>query len=153
MDKVKELIRSKPRIFVYITGVYLLVLVLLKWLTNPSLDALWFFMGGAIGVYFLDAAEIFFGLQPSPFRSIVFGALFAIVAFFVVTSSTSMIGIGLVLSLYLQMLLWQVGEWRIHHNLDSWYRMVAGPVSAPAQRSILIISFIIFLAETIIFVR
>ncbi|MCL4200124.1 hypothetical protein KJZ67_02135 [Patescibacteria group bacterium] len=74
MDKVKELIRSKPRIFVYITGVYLLVLVLLKWLTNPSLDALWFFMGGAIGVYFLDAAEIFFGLQPSPFRSHVFGA-------------------------------------------------------------------------------
>jgi hypothetical protein len=153
MDKVKELIRSKPRIFVYITGVYLLVMVLIKWLTNPSLDALWFFVGGAIGIYFLDAAEIFFGLQPSPFRSIVFGTLFAVVAFFVVTSSASMVGIGLVLSLYLQMLLWQVGEWRVNKNLDSWYRMVAGPVSISTQRSILIIAFIIFLVETIIFVR
>ena len=153
MDKVKELIRSKPRIFVYITGVYLLVMVLIKWLTNPSLDALWFFVGGAIGIYFLDAAEIFFGLQPSPFRSIVFGTLFAVVAFFVVTSSASMVGIGLVLSLYLQMLLWQVGEWRVNKNLDSWYRMGAGPVSIYTQRSILIIAFIIFLVETIIFVR
>lgn len=150
---MKELIRSKPRIFVYITSVYLLLLVLLKWLTNPSLDALWFFLGGAIGIYFLDAAEIFFGLQPSPFRSIVFGALFAIVAFFVVTSSASMVGIGLVLSLYLQMLLWQVGEWRVNKNLDSWYRMVAGPVSASTQRTILIVSFVIFFVETILFVR
>lgn len=150
---MKELIRSKPRIFVYITGVYLLLLVLIKWLTNPSLDALWFFVGGAIGIYFLDAAEIFFGLQPSPFRSIVFGALFAIVAFFVVTSSASMVGIGLVLSLYLQMLLWQVGEWRVNKNIDSWYGMVAGPVSASTQRTILIVSFVIFFVETIIFVR
>ena len=108
MDKVKELIRNKPRIFIYISLVYLLLVVLLKWVIHPSLDALWFFLGGAIGVYFLDAAEVFFALNPSPFRSVVFGALFAAVAFFVVTSSTGTIGSGLVLSLYLQMLL---GSW------------------------------------------
>lgn len=153
MDKVKELIRNKPRIFVYISLVYLLLVILLKWVTHPSLDALWFFLGGAVGVYFLDAAEIFFALNPSPFRSVVFGALFAGVAFFVVTSSTGTIGSGLVLSLYLQMLLWQMGEWRINGNLNSWYRMVAGPVTETTQRSILVISAVIFIVETYIFIR
>ena len=153
MDKVKELIRNKPRIFIYISLVYLLLVVLLKWVIHPSLDALWFFLGVVIVVYFLDAAELFFALNPSPFRSVVFGALFAWVAFFVVTSSTGNIGSGLVLSLYLQMLLWQSGEWRINGNLNSWYRMVAGPVAETTQRSILIISAIVFVVETYIFIR
>ncbi len=153
MDKVKELIRNKPRIFVYISLVYFLLVGLLKWVMHPSLDALWFFLGGAIGVFFLDAAEIFFALNPSPFRSVVFGALFSVVAFFVVTSSTGTIGSGLVLSLYLQMLLWQIGEWRINGNLNSWYHMVAGPVAETTQRSILIISMVIFIVETYIFIR
>lgn len=153
MDSVKALIAQKPRIFVYISLVYLLVVVLAKWVAHPSLDALWFFVGGVIGVYFLDAAEIFFALNPSPFRSVVFGGLFSGVAFFVVTSSTGTIGSGLVLSLYLQMLLWQIGEWRINHNLNSWYRMVAGPVSPSTQQIILIASVVVFVIESAIFVR
>lgn len=153
MDKVKELIRSKPRIIISISLVYLLIVALFKWVLHPSLGALWFFLGGAIGVYFLDAAELFFALNPSPFRSVVFGTLFSCVAFFVVTSSTGTIGSGLVLSLYLQMLLWQAGEWRISGNLNSWYRMVAGPVAVTAQRSILIVSALIFVVETYIFIQ
>ncbi len=153
MDSVKALIAQKPRIFVYISLVYLLVVILAKWVIHPSLDALWFFVGGVIGVYFLDAAEIFFALNPSPFRSVVFGGLFSGVAFFVVTSSTGTIGSGLVLSLYLQMLLWQIGEWRINHNLNSWYRMVAGPVSQSTQQIILIVSVAVFVMESAIFVR
>lgn len=153
MDNVKAVLRQKPRIFVYISLVYLLIIVLAKWVLHPSLDALWFFLGGAIGVYFLDAAEIFFALNPSPFRSVVFGALFAAVAFFVVTSSTGTIGSGLVLSLYLQILLWQIGEWKVNGNVNSWYRMVAGPVPPSSQRLILIVSAVVFLAETLIFIR
>lgn len=153
MDSVKALIAQKPRIFVYISLVYLLVVILAKWVIHPSLDSLWFFVGGVIGVYFLDAAEIFFALNPSPFRSVVFGGLFSGVAFFVVTSSTGTIGSGLVLSLYLQMLLWQIGEWRINHNLNSWYRMVAGPVSQSTQQIILIVSVAVFVMESAIFVR
>lgn len=153
MDKVKELIRSKPRIFVYISLVYLLLVGLFKWLVHPSLDALWFFVGGAIGIYFLDAAELFFALNPSPFRSVVFAALFACVAFFVVTSSSGTLGSGLVLSLYLQMLLWQMGEWKINGNLNSWLHMIAGSVNEGTQRLILIVSGIIFVIETLIFIR
>ncbi|MFZ5534737.1 MAG: hypothetical protein ACOY3M_01115 [Patescibacteria group bacterium] len=153
MENIKIMIRQKPRIFIYITAGYLLLAGLLRWATAPSLDALWFFVGGAIGLFFLDAAEVFFALSPSPFRSIVFGALFAVVAFFVVTSSTGTIGSGLVLSVFLQMLLWQIGEYRVHGNINSWFRMVADPVPPPTQRMILIIAAIIFIIESYLFVR
>lgn len=153
MDKVKELIGKKPKVFLLVTGAYLVITILWKWLLYPSLDALWFVVGGVIGIYFLDAAEQFFALNPSPFRSIVFQALFAIVAFFVVTSSTGTIGSGLVLSLFLQMILWQIGELRLNGNLDSWYRMVAGSVDTRTERVILVVSAIVFLVETYIFVR
>lgn len=152
MDKIKELIARKPRVFVYIAGAYLLVVILFKWLVHPSLDVLWFVLGGAIGIYFLDGAEQFFALNPSPFRSVVFQALFAVVAFFVVTSSTSVIGSGLVLSLFLQMLLQQIGELRLSTNLDSWYSMVAGSVDTRTQRAILVLSGVVFLIETYIFI-
>lgn len=153
MDKVKTLIRQKSRIFVYVTLLYLLGIGLLKWVAHPSLDAAWFFLGGAIGIYFLDAAEVFFALSPSPFRSVVFGALFSVVAFFIVTSSSGVIGSGLVLSIYLQMLLWQIGEWRVNGHTDSWYRMVAGPVSESTQRGILIGFGILFFIISYIFIR
>lgn len=153
MDKVKELIGKKPKVFLLVTGAYLVITVLWKWFLNPSLDALWFVVGGGIGIYFLDAAEQFVALNPSPFRSVVFQALFAVVAFFVVTSSTGTIGSGLVLSLFLQMILWQIGELRLNGNLDSWYRMVAGSVDTRTERVILVVSAIVFLVETYIFVR
>ncbi len=153
MDKIKELIRTKPRIFVSMTLVYLCIVIGIKWLLHPTWDALWFFLGGAIGVYFLDAAELFFALQPSPFRSIVFGALLAAVSLFVVTSSSGTIGSGLVLSLYLQLLFWQIGELRMSGHLNSWYRMVAEPVNIPTQRGILIASVAVFVVETYIFIR
>lgn len=153
MESIKAIIRQKPRIFIHITLVYLLSVGVVKWIAQPSVEAIWFFLGGAIGLFFLDAAEVFFALQPSPFRSVVFGALFAIVAFFVVTSSTGTIGSGLVLSIFLQMLLWQVGEWRMKGNTDSWYRMVAGVVPVATQRSIIIISAVLFFVETFIFIR
>lgn len=152
MDKVKALIRQKPTVFLLVTGAYLLSVVLWKWLLHPSFDAVWFVIGGGIGIYFLDAAEQFFALNPSPFRSVVFQALFAVVAFFVVTSSTSVMGSGLVLSLFLQMILWQVGEWKLTGNLHSWYRMVAGTLDARTERVILVVSVIIFLVETYIFI-
>lgn len=153
MDKVQALIRQKPRMFVYVTLVYLLSIGVVKWVVHPSLDALWFFVGGAIGLYFLDAAELFFALVPSPFRSIVFGTLFALVAFFVVTSSSGTIGSGLVLSVYLQMILWQIGEWKLNGHIDSWYRMIVGTVNPPTQRGILIGFCVFFLVISYLFIR
>ena len=153
MDNVKELIRNKPRIFILISVIYLVALALGKWRIHPSGDTAWFLAGGVIGIYFLDGAELFFHLTPSPFRSVVFMALFTIVGLFVVTSSGSTLASGLVLSLYLQMILWHVGELRVTGNLTSWYRMMAVPVALKTQQIILFLFSVLFLLETYFFIQ
>lgn len=153
MNKLLEVVRRKPLLFFILSLGYIILIGFLKWQVHPPVFALWFLVGGLIGVYFLDVAEQFVALTPSPFRSIVFLALFVIVSFFVVTSSGSLLASGLVLSLYLSLLLWQLGEWEVAKNLSSWYRMVAGPVSVSVQQWVLVIFITIFLIETYLFLR
>lgn len=153
MDKIKELILKKPMVFLLISAAYILSAGLLKWGIHPVLNTLWFLIGGAIGVYFLDGAELFFQLNPSPFRSVLFFALFVVVSLFIVTSSGSTLASGLVLSLYLQLVLWQIGEWRITGNLSGWYRMIASPVMPNIQLAILSLSGVVFVLETYFFVH
>lgn len=153
MNKIVELIRRKPLLFLLITLAYLVSVGLLKWRLRPPIESVMYLTGGLVGIYFLDIAEVFFDLTPSPFRTVLFAVLFAIVSFFVVTSSGSLLATGLVLSLYLTIILWQVGEWRMTGSLNSWYRMVAGPVTVATQRTVLIVFVVIFLAETFLFVR
>lgn len=151
MDKVQAIIKRKPFLFVILSLLYLLVLGFLKWQINPTLDSLYYLIGGVIGIYFLDIAEEFFAVSPSPFRSTVFAALFILVSFFIVSSSGSMIATGLVLSLYLTLVLWQLGEWQINGNLNSWYRMIANPVSVSVQKWLVAIFILIFIIESAVF--
>lgn len=153
LEKVKEIIRRKPPFFLFVSLAYLLAAIGMKWNIHIRWDALWFLVGGVVGVYFLDVSEVFFELTPSPFRSIVFSAAFVLVSFFVVTSSGSPLASGLVLSLYLTLVLWQVGQWQIQRSLDDWYRMVNGTVAVRTQRWILIGFVCMFLLETFLFVR
>jgi hypothetical protein len=64
-----------------------------------------------------------------------------------------MLANGLVLTLYITMLIWQLGEWQIVGNLNSWYRMVEGPVSVPRQKWGMIIFAALFVVETLLFLR
>ncbi len=153
MNKIFEIIRKKPTLFILISVAYLLVVGLLKWRFKPPVESLVYLGGGFLGVYFLDFAEAFFNLTPSPFRTILFAGLFTAVSFFVVTSSGSLLATGLVLSLYLTIVLWLVGEWRVAGSLNSWYRMVAGSVSPQVQRWVLVAFVALFLLETYMFVR
>ncbi|MBI5448956.1 hypothetical protein HY948_01415 [Candidatus Gottesmanbacteria bacterium] len=153
MNQVMEIVRKKPLLFLLVSFCYLFVLGLLKWWFTPTIETLWFVLGGVIGIYFLDGAEVFFHLSPSPFRSIVFSAAFVIVSLFVVSSSGSALASGLVLSLFITLILWQVGEWRVRGNINEWYRMVAGPVAANMQRWGIVIFVALFLLETYLFVR
>lgn len=153
MDKVLQMIRGKPPFFLATSLFYLLLVVLLKWRLQPTLATLLFGIGVIVGIYFLDLAELFFKLSPSPFRSIVFQALFILVSFFIITSSGSALAAGLVLSVFLTLIFWQIEEWRRRGNLTSWYTMIAGPVSLVVQRRLLIIFVIFFLIETYLFVR
>lgn len=152
MDKIKEIIIKKPPLFLVISLLYLGLIAFLRWGIPPPIEAIYYTVGALLGVFFLDIAEVFFNLSPSPFRSIVFAAGFAIVSFFVVSSSDSLLGKGLVLSLYLTLLLWQLGEWQLRGNLESWYRMIAGSVSVQVQQWLLIGFVVLFLVETYLFV-
>ena len=148
-----EIIRKKPLLFLVISVGYALGVGVLKWGIAWPPQAALYFVGALLGVYFLDGAEVFFALTPSPFRSVVFMAGFAVVSFFIVTSSGSFVGSGLVLSLYLSLILWQIGELQIAGNLNSWYRMVAGPVSVNVQRWVLFVFVAFFVLETFLFIR
>lgn len=150
---LKQIISRKPPFFLVISLGYLGLLGFAKWFIHPSLETLWFIFGGVIGVYLLDAAEVFVAITPSPFRSIVFAGAFVILSLFIVTSANAMLADGLVLTLYLTMLLWQIGEWQITGNLNSWYRMVEGPVAPALQRWGTIIFTILFVIETLLFLR
>lgn len=153
IEKVKRIIKRKPLFFLIGSLVYLVLVGFLKWNFSPTADALLFLVGGLLGVYFLDIAEVFFELSPSPFRSMVFVGAFVVVSLFVVTSAGSPLASGLVLSLYLSLVLWQVGQWQIQGNLNDWYRMIAVPVDLSRQRIILIVFALVFLAETFLFIR
>lgn len=153
MDALRMMLAKKPKIFLLVSFVYLVLVGFLKWQFHPVWDWVWYLVGGVMGVYFLDAAELFFNLNPSPFRSVVFMALFVIVGVFVITSSQSALATGLVLSLFLSLLLWQVGEWRVNGNVSTWYRMVAFSVPPQTQLIILGIFSLFFVLETYLFIH
>lgn len=153
MKKVIAIIQGKPPLFVIAGLIYLLAVGFFRWQMTPSLDTLYFLGGGFLGIYFLDIAEAFFHLAPSPFKSIVFVGLYTAISFFVVTSSSSFVARGLVLTVYLMLLLLQISEWRKTGNLVSWYEMVAGVVSVSTQELLLAVFGVIFFVETYLFIR
>jgi hypothetical protein len=150
---IQDIFKKKPTIFIVIPLVYLLITALVRWFPQVTIDVLLYMLGGLVGIFFLDIAEGFFQLNPSPFRSIVFFCAFICVSFFIITSSGSALASGLVLSLFLTLLLWQWGEWRVAGNVGSWYRMVAVPVDQKIQRNMLIVTGVLFVLETLLFIR
>lgn len=153
LEKVKAVVKRKPMLFLAVSLSYLVLMSLLKWGIAPTWGTLTFVLGGLLGVYFLDLAEVFFALEPSPFRSVVFTVAFVLVTFFIVTSSGSTIASGLVLSLYLSLVLWQAGQWQMTGNLNSWYQMIAVPVSTKVQWWGLLVFIALFAVASFLFVR
>lgn len=147
-----RILSRKPTIYLFTTVSYLLLTTILKW---PSFNQniLWYVFGGLLGVYFLDIAETFFHLSPSPFRTVLFLGAFLLVSMFIITSSGSYIAKGLVLSLYVQLLLLQFGEWRMMKSLSGWYKMISPPVPVRYQLVGLYVYTILFFIETFVFVR
>lgn len=152
MNILLRIISRKPAIYLLTTVIYLLLTTILKW---PSFNTniFWYAFGGLFGVYFLDIAEAFFHLTPSPFRTVLFLGAFLVVSIFIITSSGSFIAKGLVLSLYIQLLLLQFGEWRMMKSLSGWYRSVSPPVPVRFQMIGLYIFAILFFIETLLFIR
>ncbi len=153
MNKLIQIIQKKSSGAVLFHLVYFFLIGFAKWRLSPSIPTLLFFTGAVIGMYLLNIAEEFFHLSPSPFRSIVFMAGFVLVSLFMVTSTGSLLGTGLVLSLYLTLLFWQLAEWKERGNLNRWYVMISGSLSYDMQRWVLIGFIILFAVETFLFLR
>lgn len=153
MRNLLAFLQWKPPFFLFISLGYLVLVYLFIWNIHPTLNAFLFLGGGCIGIFFLEAAEHFFHLQPSPFRSVVFVGLFIATSFFVITSSISFVASGLVLSAYLTILLWQTGELVTVKHLNRWYAMLLDPIAIGTQKSILAAELIFFVVQTIIFIQ
>jgi len=147
------IIRRKNSLFIILSLVYILITIILKWGLGLEIETFMYALGGFIGMYFMDFAEDFFALKPSPFRSVFFMGGLVMVSFFIVSSSVSFLARGLVLLLYLTLLLWQIGEYRITGHLDSWYQMIPQKVEIRIQKMILGIFILIYCLETWIFIR
>jgi uncharacterized membrane protein len=153
MDKLKAIIKAKPRWIVLLIFSYILILGVLRWRFSPDITTVYYLLGGLVGVYFMDFADLVFDIHPSPFRSIVFILFFGVVSFFIVTSSGSMFAIGLVLSLYFTLFLLQAEEWQEFKNLNSWYTLVKEAPSVKMQQWIVLGTALFLVVETLIFIR
>jgi hypothetical protein len=157
MEKIKvqlqTIIAKKTPLHVILILSYLLIIGFIKWTIHPPSGIIFYVLGGAIGIYLLEAAEEFAHLTPSPFRTIVFAAAFIMVSVFILTSSGSFIAAGLVLSLYFNMMLLQWTEWKQTGAMNSWYRLLAHPLSTVMQERILWVFSGIFILLTAIFIH
>jgi len=153
MDKIKAILKAKPRWIVLLIFSYILILGVLRWRLSPDLSTVFYLLGGLAGVYFMDFADLVFDIHPSPFRSIVFILFFGVVSFFIVTSSGSMFATGLVLSLYFTLFLLQAEEWQEFKNLNSWYTLVKEAPSVKMQQWIVLGTALLLVIETLIFIR
>lgn len=146
------ILKRRPFILYVLPMVYLVMMALVKWQLSPQIGTVYFIIGGLIGLFFMDAAEVLFKLEPSPFRSILFTGGLAILSTFLVTSSDSLLAVGLVLSLSLNIILWQVGEWQLRKNMNSWYQLIAKDVKPETQRLITVGLVLLFLIQSLLFV-
>jgi hypothetical protein len=151
--KAEQIIRRKPLLFILTAVIYFAAVILLKWNTKLSLNTLLFLVGGLTGIYIIDATEAFINIKPSPFHSALFGYGFILISFYIISSSGSFLASGLVLSVYITMILWQLGQLKLTSNLDSWYRTATGPVAKRNQLLLFTIFLALFITESLMFIR
>lgn len=78
------------------------------------------------------------------FHSIFFEIVFVVFTFWVVTSSQSMIGKGVVLGVLLHLIVDQIVDKRVLGNLNNWGRYLPIPLTAGVERGLIFLSAVIF---------
>ncbi len=134
-----------------ITLIYLLVLTFWHWGLKPNLGILFFLAGGFLGIYFLDLADALFALSPSPFKNVLFQAIFVPFTLFVLTSSGSLFGAGLVLSIFLSMIYSQWLTYRQNGNLNSWFGVIKREILVKNQQIYLWVMSGLFIFLSLLF--
>lgn len=163
-EKIKEVIFRVFREFgefkipkqrILVGGVYLTILTVLRWGLKPDFGIIFFLMGGVLGIYFLEIAEKFFKVrlgEKSAFKNVLVQGVCLVLVFFVLTSSGSLFGSGMVLTLFLQMLFLQSQELKQTGNLNSWFWVIKTEVSPFRQKIYLSVISGIFILLNLLFV-
>lgn len=142
---MRQVLQSR-QIYLY-SLIYFVIAALGHWGLSPALGILVFSIGGIIGLHLLDATELALDIKPSPFRNILTQLILVILGFFVVTSSQTNLGNGVVLFLLLRLLLEQWIRFNKDRNLSSWLPQM--PVEQH-KTYLLFISFL-FVITTLLF--
>lgn len=142
-----------------VTFVYLLILIASRWKLQPKLEIIFFLAGGLLGVYFLDLAEAIFkfggadaSIDRPAFKNVLFQVAFVVLALFVVTSSGSLFGTGLVFAMYLGMLISQYQQLMATGNLNSWFWPIKTEIEFKNQRIYFLVVIGIFILLNLLFV-
>ena len=141
---------SKKKLLL-ITLIYLLVLIFWHWGLQPSLGIIFFLAGGLVGIHFLDFADALFALSPSPFKNVLFQSIFVPFTLFVLTSSGSLFGAGLVLSIFLSMIYSQWLTSRQNGNLNSWFGVIKREIIVKNQQIYLWVMSGLFIFLSLLF--
>lgn len=129
--------------------VYAVVMVFLKWGTELTFDAVFLVVGILIGLVLLDVVDSLFPSAKPLLHSVVGAVIIGIAGFFVVTSSGSILGSGVVLSLLLRVLSEQITEYMATGQIMSWF---ATKQSVLVQQLTMVVSMTMLLLFSYIFI-
>ncbi len=137
---------------------YFALSALLHWRLHPDLGLLFYFIGSVIGLHLLSALEYFILSTAnssiptkSPLKSIVLQLLLIPVTLFILTSTGSRLGAGIVLQLNLEFLFWQWNTFKKQGTLANWWNGTL-TISVKQQQYYLYALAAVFLLETSLFV-
>lgn len=146
-----------PRVYA-IAILYVFGTILFHWLLKFDWGILWYAIGAGIGLHLFELTEQFIlannqppqGLSvPSSLRNNMVQLLVVIVTLFVISSTGSKIGAGIVLLLNLRLLDLQYDEYKKTGQLASWFTSTTAKTS---QQWYLYSMGFLFLLETLLFV-
>ncbi len=137
----------------YFWGViYLLITLFARWQLNLTSEILFYLTGNIVGLHLLQLVGALFKTSNAPFHTLMCHLFLMIAAFYVVTSSNSLFGKGVVLSLSLRYLYLIVSEYGRTKSLTSWF---GSDVSLPDayNRLYLYLTTALFILMTLLFIR
>ncbi len=129
--------------------IYFGVTTILKWGLAPQLQILLYLTGAVIGLYLLDILEKLFKTPITVLKTVYTQAILTVATVFVLTSSGSLLGSGVVLFINMRYWYLQYRQWVETKSLASWFTAV--PQQA-TQRNYLYAVGIVFGIETLLFV-
>ena len=132
--------------------VFFLVTTVLRWRLHPDITILFYYVGAIIGLHMLEIAELIFKAPVSPFRTMLMQLVAIIMGLFVLTSSDSRVGAGVVLFLNWRYFYLQYSQYLAQHNLTSWLGNIKTIDMVRTEKIYLTLICIALIIQTVLFV-